>query len=67
VHILQTIVAKKKDKTYLEIGVDQGKVFEIIHGPNKIGVDPVAPAKKVKAVLGPHTKYFQKTSDDFCS
>ncbi len=65
VRILQTIVAKKKDKTYLEIGVDQGKVFEIIHGPNKIGVDPVAPAKKVKAVLGPHTKYFQKTSDDF--
>jgi hypothetical protein len=65
VRILQTIVAKKKAKTYLEIGVDQGKVFEIIHGPNKIGVDPVAPAKKVKAVLGPHTKYFQKTSDDF--
>jgi len=65
VRILQTIVSKKKAKTYLEIGVDQGKVFEIIHGPTKVGVDPVAPAKKVKAVLGPRTKYFQKTSDDF--
>ena len=47
VKIIQTIIAEKKAKTYLEIGVDQGKVFEIIHGPLKIGVDPVAPAKKV--------------------
>ncbi len=65
VRILQSIVAKKRAKTYLEIGVDQGKVFEIIHGPFKVGVDPVAPAKKVKAVLNSNTQYYQKTSDAF--
>ena len=65
VKIIQTIITEKKAKTYLEIGVDQGKVFEIIHGPLKIGVDPVAPAKKVQQVLDKKNIYFQKTSDDF--
>ena len=65
VRILQTLVAKKKAKTYLEIGVDQGKVFEIINGPFKMGVDPVAPAKKVLAELNQNCQYFQKTSDAF--
>jgi len=65
VKIIQTIIVAKKAKTYLEIGVDQGKVFEIIHGPFKIGVDPVAPAKKVQKVLDQKNIYFQKTSDDF--
>jgi len=67
VKIIQTIVHEKKAKTYLEIGVDQGKVFEIIHGPLKIGVDPVTPAKKVKKILDEKNIYFQKTSDDFFS
>ena len=65
VKIIQTVIAKKKAQIYLEIGVDQGKVFEIIHGPFKIGVDPIAAAPKVLSVLDKNSIYIQKTSDDF--
>lgn len=65
VKLVQMVINKLSAKTYLEIGVDQGRLYEIVHGPLKIGVDPVLPAPKVAKLLDEKNLYVQKTSDDF--
>jgi hypothetical protein len=51
---------------YLEIGVSTGDCFAAIEVPQKVGVDPIAPAPLVEeAVARPGAVYHQMTSDDF--
>lgn len=51
---------------YLEIGVSNGDCFSAITVPEKIGVDPIAPAPAVTAILSPPgVSYYSMTSDDF--
>ncbi len=65
VTVIQNILKKINGNTYLEIGVSNGSTFEAIDAKNKIGVDPMPPAKKVIKILNQNTKYFKMTSDDF--
>jgi hypothetical protein len=61
--ILARIHEYLKPATYLEIGVDQGRSFEIVSPETlALGVDPNPRPQKP---LGPRQKVFAKTSDDF--
>ena len=37
--------------TYIEIGVDNGELFQAINADSKIGIDPIAPHVNVKNLL----------------
>ena len=65
-HIIQRCIDVLRANTYLEIGVSHGECFASIQAPNKIGVDPIAPAPLVVQELGrPGVCYFRGTSDSF--
>jgi hypothetical protein len=70
--IIQQIIAKKKSRNYLEIGVEKGKVFLKIKVRKKIAVDPafkIRRKQKIKACLSNATnlfnEYYEMTSDSF--
>lgn len=69
---LKKLFRKKKFKTYLEIGVFQGRVFFSVPAHKKIAVDPefrFAALKKIKKVFrrvsNLWAKFYEKPSDDF--
>ena len=69
--IIQDIFDKIKGKTYLEIGIAEGRNFVKVKAKNKIGVDPkIIPPKvrrkiKINRLIGKNIKYFQMKSNDF--
>jgi hypothetical protein len=67
--VLQAIIDKIAAQTYLEIGVQEGKIFFQIKAPRKIGVDPqfMFPKKaKLKHLLGLNKgETYELTSTDF--
>jgi hypothetical protein len=69
---LKKLFRQKKFKTYLEIGVFQGRVFFSVPAPTKIAVDPdfsFTRARKAKKVLRRFSnlwaKFYEKSSDLF--
>jgi hypothetical protein len=71
---VKTLMAQKKWKNYLEIGVFNGGVFFRVRSSFKIAVDPEFQfdifRRIGKAILNPFNifnQYFEKTSDDFFS
>jgi hypothetical protein len=67
--IIQSIINKKKSKTYLEIGVQRAKNFFTIKAPRKIAVDPQFKIgikrrlKNLRTFFQDH--FYEMTSDDF--
>ena len=45
VHIINEFIRKYKYKTYLEIGIDEGKTFRNVNCSKKVGVDPLPKVK----------------------
>ena|ERR1041385_1892672 len=71
-HVIQTLMQKKKLNNYLEIGVFNGHIFFRIKSTFKIAVDPEfrfdASRKAGKTIVNPYNlynKYYNKTSDAF--
>ncbi|WP_343577189.1 class I SAM-dependent methyltransferase [Mycobacterium sp.] len=61
--VLARIHEHLKPATYLEIGIDQGRSFEIVRPETlALGVDPNPNLQKP---LGPRQRVFSQTSDDF--
>jgi hypothetical protein len=74
IEIIQKLIKKKKAKTYLEIGVNNGRCFLRIKAKNKLAVDPtikISQGRKLKhCITNPcniNNQYFERTSDDFFS
>ena len=65
VEVIQKILDKYTNPTYLEIGVANGRSFLYIDSAKKIGVDPIKIPDKIKKVINNNTTYFQMTSDEF--
>jgi hypothetical protein len=67
--VIQKVVDGVRAKTYLEIGVQTGKIISAIKGPTKIGVDPkfiYSPKVRLKKMIGlTRFKAIEKTSDYF--
>ncbi len=61
--VLARIHEHLKPATYLEIGIDQGRSFEIVRPETlALGIDPNPHLQKP---LGPHQRVFSQTSDEF--
>lgn len=61
--VLTRIHAHMKPATYLEIGIDQGRSFEIVdENTLALGIDPDPHPRKR---LGPRQRVYAETSDDF--
>ena len=61
--VLARIHEYLKPATYLEIGIDQGRSFEIVRPETlALGVDP---NPRLQKPLGPRQRVFSQTSDDF--
>lgn len=64
--LLQQAIDRIGAQRYLEIGVDDGRIFTNLKVRSRIGVDPVTPpAVVVAACQDRDTRYFQMTSDAF--
>jgi hypothetical protein len=70
--IIQQIIAEKKSRNYLEIGVKKGKLFLKVKARKKIAVDPIfkiRPKQKLKACLTDtkniFNEFYEMTSDNF--
>ncbi len=64
--VIQRCIEALGARTYLEIGVSDGRCFAAVQAPTRIGVDPIAPAPLVVAELGkPGVVYVSRTSDSF--
>lgn len=70
--VIQQIIAKRKTRNYLEIGVKKGKLFLKVKARKKVAVDPIfkiRPRQKIKACLSDaknvFNEYFEMTSDSF--
>ena len=64
--VIQRCIDARNARTYLEIGVSDGRVFAAMKAPTRIGVDPIAPSPLVVAELGkPGVAYVSRTSDSF--
>lgn len=68
--LIQSLIDKRKYKTYLEIGVRRGKVFFKVACLNKVAVDPEYSfgwKEKIKRSLSTlrGRKFYDLTSDDF--
>jgi len=71
-HVIQTLMKKKKLNNYLEIGVFNGHIFFRIKSTFKVAVDPEfrfdASRKAGKTIVNPYNlynQYYSKTSDSF--
>jgi hypothetical protein len=64
--VIQRCIDSRQARTYLEIGVSDGRSFSSIQAPTRIGVDPIPPAQRVLEVLrDPGVVYVARTSDSF--
>ena len=64
--VIQRCIDSRKARTYLEIGVSDGRCFAAIQAPTKIGVDPIPPAPRViEELRNPGVVYVARTSDSF--
>jgi hypothetical protein len=64
--VIQRCIDARAARTYLEIGVSDGRCFAAVQAPTRIGVDPIAPAALVVAELAkPGVVYVSRTSDSF--
>lgn len=70
--LIQALMSQKGLRNYLEIGVENGRIFFRINSRFKVAVDPKfifdAGRKVGKTLLNPYNiynQYFEKTSDDF--
>lgn len=70
--VVQTVIDRRRGRTYLEIGVKKGKLFLQVIARKKIAVDPVlkiSRKRKMKAWLRSpfnlFNEYFEMTSDEF--
>jgi hypothetical protein len=64
--VIQRCIDARGARTYLEIGVSDGRCFTAVKAPTRIGVDPIAPAALVVAELAkPGVVYVSRTSDSF--
>jgi hypothetical protein len=61
--VLARIHEHLKPANYLEIGIDQGRSFEIVRQETlALGIDP---SPRLQKPLGPHQRVFSQTSDEF--
>ena len=72
IQIIQRLINATNAKTYLEIGVNNGRCFLRIKARRKIAVDPamkIPAGRKLKHIIknpfNLYSRYFEKTSDDF--
>ena len=67
--VIQAVIDSVKAETYLEIGVESGKIIDNIKCQNRIGVDPdfrFPIDRRIRKALGlTNFKTFKETSDDF--
>ncbi len=70
INIIQNLLnqqEKFEEKTYMEIGVENGLCFSKITAPRKIGIDPASADAELERYLlrHPEATYYQIPSDDF--
>jgi len=64
--VIQRCIDARGARTYLEIGVSDGRCFAAVRAPRKVGVDPISAAPLVVEELKrPGVQYFARTSDAF--
>ncbi|AQG80870.1 class I SAM-dependent methyltransferase [Spirosoma montaniterrae] len=70
--LIQALMRQKGLRNYLEIGVENGRIFFRVQSKFKVAVDPhfmFDTGRKIgKTILNPYNvynQYFEKTSDDF--
>jgi hypothetical protein len=64
--VIQRCIDARAARTYLEIGVSDGRCFAAVRAPTKIGVDPIPPKPRViEELQNPGVAYVARTSDSF--